>query len=130
MNGFRKKMLKEGGNLSWCAPYSSSDGRIQFALNEGEIVSLKLDGKDVDSDVPQIPFAHNATYSETLLEKVARILNSNYDDYEGWDNTHIILEARGTSLKECDCCDCPWFDVCDAMDNPDKWGDPDYPDDP
>lgn len=101
MNAFRKKMMDEGGNLSWCKPYVSENQRIKFSVNEGAIASLKIDGVEVDATAENV-------------KKAAQIANSAYDAYDGWDDTHILVEAA----SEQDCCDCPWFDVCEAMDDP------------
>ena len=57
-------------------------------------------------------------------------MNRYYDDYKGWNDEHIILDS---DLRECACCDCPWFGVCAAMDNPPDWEEyeraDEYPDD-
>lgn len=121
LNGYRKKMKAEGGNLGWCKPYISDDGKNAIAVNEGIIESMILDGEEITFDKVRDP---------DVLERFARAVNSDFDEYEGWGMLHIILDG---DLQECDCCDCPWFSVCDAMDNPDDWeefGQADlYPDD-
>ena len=106
LNGYRKMMIEQGGNLGWCKPISYNDGGVILALNEGQIVGLQMDGADLDK-------IDNAT-----LETVARRVNPDYADYSGWSLQHIILDANGEELP---CCRCPWFGVCDAMDDPDGW---------
>lgn len=113
MNGYRKMMIDQGGNLGWCRPYEAENGRVKFAINEGKICSLLIDGEEANVD------------SDTL-QQAARIVSDYYDDYDGYTDTEIIMRGN---IKECACHECPWFDVCAAMDNPDDWADPDYPDD-
>ena len=111
MNGYRKMMVDQGGNLGWCKPYIGK--RVSIALNEGKIVSLMVDGAEID-------------VTEENVKNAAKIANQFYDDYSGWDDSHIIVDG---DTKEATCSQCPWFSVCDAMDNPDDWEDPGYPDD-
>ena len=113
MNGYRKMMIAEGGNLSWCRPFESENGKVWFALNEGSVEGLKIDGEDVDVN------------AETL-HRAAVMANDEYDEYEGYSDTEILLDSPAS---ECDCCDCPWFAMCAAMDNPCGWENPDFPDD-
>lgn len=116
MNGYRKMMMDNGGNLGWCKPYISEDGKNAISLTDGKITGMMIDGVDMNS-----PFD---------LAKFARAVNPSYDDYEGWDDLHIALDGN---VCEESCADCPWFGICDAMNNPDDWEDtPDaeeYPDD-
>lgn len=127
MNGYRKMMLDKGGNLYWCAPYQSKDGSIKFSLCEGKINGLQIDGEKVESDTDVLSPEY---YSDALLEKVARKMNVYYEEYSGWDNTHIIMDAA-ESIR--DCADCPYFNDCEAMENPDTWDEmpesKEYPDD-
>lgn len=98
MKQYEKMMPNE--NLSWCRPMVSRDGRVTLAVNEGAIVGLMLDGKELQ-------------ISEEEIARVARIVNESYDNYSGWNNTHILLDG---DLTELGCSSCPWRDVCDAMD--------------
>ena len=118
MNAYRKMMCAEGGNLSWCRPYISDDGKNAIAVYEGEICGMVFNGVDVDSTEMDKP--------ETV-KAFARTVNDSYEDYSGWDDVHIALD--GGVLKERSCCDCPWFDICEAMDNPDDWESDEYKDD-
>lgn len=113
MNGYRKKMIENGENLGWCKPLSFLDGKVILAVNEGEVVGLRIDGTDVKINAESV-------------HRVAEMVNPCYDLYSGWDDMHIIAEAPH---KELGCCDCPWFGICDAMENPDDWEDENYPDD-
>ena len=116
MNGYRKMMMDNGGNLGWCKPYISEDGKSAISLTDGKISGMMLGGVKMDTD---FDFA-----------KFARAVNPDYDDYDGWDDLHIALDG---GIREGACCDCPWFGICEAMDNPDGWDDSTdadaYPDD-
>lgn len=113
MNGYRKMMMDNGENLCWCKPLSYQDGKVILAVNEGEIVGLRIDGTDVKINADSV-------------RRVAKMVNPDYDLYDGWDEMHIIQEAPHEELG---CCNCPWFGICDAMDNPDGWENEAYPDD-
>lgn len=91
-------MEEEGGNIGWCSPHFS--GRVVCAAAEHHLAGLQIDGEDVEPTVENI-------------WRAARIVNEDADEYRGWDARHVLLEG----LKEGDCRDCPWFGVCDAMDN-------------
>lgn len=108
MNGYRKYMIDMGGNLGWCKPYWSKGGAVAIAVNEGEVVGAVIDGKDIP--------AKDLDSADTV-RRIARLVNPYYDDYSGWDDMHIAVEV----MREGNCCDCPWFGICDAMDNPDGW---------
>lgn len=99
MNERRKMMIESGKNLSWCKPYTTENGRVSFAICEGKICGLRIDGLDhpAESDIPM----------------AARIANSDYDLYDGWSATHVLIDCS----KELGCCECPWFDTCEAMDD-------------
>ena len=116
MNGYRRMMIDNGENLGWCIPYISSDGKHAIAVNEGKVCGMILDGVDLDTKFD--------------VNRFARVVNQHYSNYDGWDDLHIALEG-GVSAESCS--NCPWFGICDAMDNPDGWEDSpdskDYPDD-
>lgn len=98
---FREMMQEEGGNLSWCRPYSFPGGNA-LAVNEGKVVGMILRGEDL-------------TYREPSdhMDAFAREVNPDYSTYQGWSDLHIALDGDG--VRECDCRDCPWFSTCDAM---------------
>lgn len=98
-----RDMMQEGDeNLGWCNPLSWEDGKVVLAVNEGTIASIQIDGEDV----PTTP---------ENIKAVAQRINDMYDAYSGWDDTHIILDCEAEA-EELPCRLCPWFDVCDAMD--------------
>lgn len=116
MNGYRKMMIYSQENLGWCKPYISEDGKNAITVNEGAVNGMMIDGADMDLDFD--------------IAKFARAVNPDYDDYDGWDDLHIALDG---DVHEQSCARCPWFDICEAMDNPDGWEDTpqagQYPDD-
>lgn len=115
MNGYRKMMMDCSENLGWCAPYIGK--RVSIAIHEGEVAGLMIDGTEVEQ-------------THENINKAAKIANPDYSEYAGWDDVHILLDGE---VKESPCHMCPWFGVCDAMDNPDDWEDTadslEYPDD-
>lgn len=96
----RDFMRENDENLGWCAAYRLLDGRIYAAVNGGNICGLIIDGVDV-------------VCTEENIRRAAMMVNDCYADYKGWDKTHFLLEAVE---KELPCRMCPWFGVCDAMD--------------
>lgn len=97
---YREMMQENGENLGWCKPLSFLNGRVFVTQAEGSITAMRLDGEDI----PVTP---------ENLTLVAKLVEPCYDDFDGWDDTHIIMQSDS---KELSCCNCPWFDVCDAMD--------------
>lgn len=100
--------MSHGENLDWCRPYISDDERIAVAVNEGEIINIQVDGRDIEWDEKR---KFSFGYSENLLHRLAQEINPNYDLYKGYTDTHIILDT----LEERGCAECPWRDECDAM---------------
>lgn len=99
---YRERMIKNGGNLSWCVPYrvtTKGGDVIIIAENEGNIVGCQINGRDVDG---------------MTWERIARMVNPDYDLYSGWEDRHIAHDD--VPWEELECRSCPWFDVCDAMD--------------
>lgn len=111
INDCRKKMLDSNGSLDWCQCFDiGQEKRVQIVANdEGMITSLAIDGKYV---LPEV-FYGAGTYTETTLEKVAKMVNPYFEEYQGYTATEIILDAKN---RERPCCNCPWFYICDAMD--------------
>lgn len=98
---YRDMMIENQENLGWCKPLSFLGGRVVIALNESQVVCASVDGKTL----PECP--------ETT-RTVAKLVNPEYSDYINCSDTDIILDA---AHKELPCCKCPWFNVCDAMDD-------------
>lgn len=97
---YREMMTENNENLSWCAPYSLLGGRIVIAATDGKISSMQIDGTDVP-------------VSGETIRRAAEMANECYESYQGWSDTHILLDANKEELP---CRMCPWFGVCDAMD--------------
>ena len=97
---YREIMMQNDENLSWCKPLFFDSDKVIIAVNETGIVGIQIDGVDTDITPAEI----NA---------VARRVNEEYDEYKGWDDKHIILDA---DYRELPCRLCPWFGICDAMD--------------
>lgn len=92
--------MEHGENLEWCKPISCKDGKVIFAQNEGRIVSIQIDGEDVDATPENIT-------------RAARIVSANYhDESEDYNDAEIIVN-NGTEIG---CAACPWRDVCEAME--------------
>lgn len=101
---YRDMMRESNENLGWCRPESYLDGRVILAINEGTVAGIVIDG------------AEQTTTPENI-RRVAKMVNDNYDLYEGWDDVHIIQDVDHEELP---CRLCPWFDDCDAMDEEDE----------
>ena len=99
----RDYMKRCGGNLGWCKPYFSEDENVVLAVNEGKPCGVMIDREDIRPEYVDKP--------ETI-HRVAVRVNAYHEDYVGWDDLHVALDV----MKEGDCCDCPWFGICDAMD--------------
>lgn len=97
---YRDMMRESNENLGWCRPESYLDGRVILAINEGTVAGISIDGQAL-STTPE------------NIRRVAKMVNADYDDYEGWDDVHIIQESAHEELP---CRLCPWFGDCDAMD--------------
>ena len=102
MNKVREKMIESGQNLEWCKPMKHESEDINLCVKEGEVIGILECGNEI------LPVT-----SEKITE-LAKRLNSDYDLYEGWDDTHILLDS---GFEEMGCKDCPWFDTCEAMDD-------------
>lgn len=100
MKTCRDTMRESNENLEWCRPESYLNGRVILAINEGRVDGINIDGQDLDTTPDNI-------------RKVAQMVNDEYDLYEGQPDTQIIQDAEH---KELPCCLCPWFEVCQAMD--------------
>lgn len=110
INERRKKMFNSNENLGWCKCLNvGREKRVQVVVANDEIISLAIDGKYVLQEV----LYGAGTYTETTLEKVAKIVNTYFEDYKGYTATEIILDAEH---KEEPCCNCPWFYVCAVLD--------------
>lgn len=93
----------ESMNLGWCKPYVSADGSHVLILHDGEVESIFS---------PAVrAYRWNGSLTDEVMAAFAREVNPYYDDYQGWTDLHIALEA----MQETGCWHCPWRDDCDAM---------------
>lgn len=99
---YRDMMKRNNENFGWCKPLSWEGGKVIIAINEGTVSGIRVDG----ADVPTTP---------ENIKSVAQRLNDCYGDYAGWSDAHIILDCADDA-EELPCRCCPWFRVCDAMD--------------
>lgn len=97
---YREMMNENTENLSWCKPLSYLGGRVIIAVANGEIAGIRIDGED-------------KPVTAANIKAVSEMVAEGYADYQGWDDTHIILDSDSRELP---CRECPWFGVCDAMD--------------
>jgi hypothetical protein len=96
--------LRDGGNLGWCVPYWSNNGKVCIVENETDILSIAVDGEEVsltDGITPEI------------IKKLAEAVGATQDleEYEYTDPMDAIREH----CYEAGCRDCPHFDDCEAM---------------
>lgn len=94
-------------DLDWCRCYhgTAPDGTECYAVVcEGKIVSAMIGGD------PQDPPIDNATADD--VARLARTVNPDYIQYQGWDDQHIALEAMP---DRCGCANCPWRNDCEVM---------------
>lgn len=111
MKKVRDTMLAEGGNIGLCYPVSLLNDRIVVAFNQGDFASMMIDGEDVDLTPENFGRALKLLYPEF------------YREYE-MENEERELWTAVCSGPEGECRDCPWFRLCDAMDEDDeasKW---------
>ena len=87
-----------GENMSWCRPYKDAHGNY-LIVNDNRDIAIYNGG--VVSTNP----------TETELEKFAKIVNVDYDDYNGYDAMEIALDT----MSETGCWDCPLKFECEVM---------------
>lgn len=87
-----------GENMSWCRPYRDANGN-GMTVNEGCVIAIYMDG------------VASANPTGTELEKFARTVNPDYDDYNGYDAMEIALDV----MSETGCAECPWKYECEAL---------------
>ena len=106
------------GNLVWCKPYITEDGKIAYIMANGYYQDAKINGKTYSADNRD-----KAAY-DAFCERLARALFDNechdggasFDDFSGYCAESLVNIDQ--TAHECDCSDCPWFKECEAMDEP------------
>jgi hypothetical protein len=103
-----RDIMESGENLSWCKPMTLTyrEREATVAVNEGDVVGLLLDGKDV----------RKHDLFNRLVEYLGIKGASSISDLFNytWDNDEVDSAEMG-------CSDCPWFKTCEAMDE--QYGD-------
>ena len=90
-------------NMSWCRPFTDDSEEYFLIQHDGEIESAKTpDG---------IFYRYNGTLTPDVLESIAKAVNTYHDDYHGWTDEHIALEA----MHELGCVNCPFRHECEAI---------------
>lgn len=97
---YREMMSGTEKTLGWCEAISLLGGKVIVAKNDGRIHSIQINGKDV-------------ICNQDTIKTAARLVNDCYDLYSGRSDTYILMDAEHEHLP---CCECPWFGVCEAMD--------------
>ncbi len=98
---YREMMIGTEETIEWCEALSFLAGKVIVAMtNGGAVESIQIDGKDV-------------ICSQDNITRAAKLANECYDLYSGRSDAFILLDADHEKLP---CCECPWFDVCTAMD--------------
>ena len=92
-------MMWEGENLSWCYPITDGCGNWAVICDD-QIVSLcNQDGEPVE-------------VTEKDIRKLAMDVCPDYEtESEESTDEEIIMRK----MTETGCTDCPWRDICDAM---------------
>ena len=96
----------EEENISCCRPFTDDSETYYLIQYDGEIESAKT---------PDGTYHRSPVYGQRLdgsvIESIARAVNEQYDNYSGWTDEHIALEA----MHEIGCAHCPFRDECEAM---------------
>ena len=68
---------------------------------------MYVDGKSVECEFK----GYGDLPKPEEITRLAKELNENYDLYQGWSDTHILLDA----LREVGCDNCPFKADCEAV---------------
>ena len=91
-------MSQNGGSRSWCIPYIGKS--VSAVVCEGHLSGLVINGEEQEC-------------TRDNLHAASQLANPDYSDYQVWVDLQILLDG---DVKECSCRECPFFSVCDAMD--------------
>jgi len=96
-------LMESGENIGWCAPYHAVINGIDYweILNTGKIITLKIGDVVIDSPSPE------------QIQQFAMTVNEDYSLYKYYSDREII--AMSLEVHEEGCTDCPFCDLCDAM---------------
>ena len=107
----QRELLESGENLSWCRPYitHSPHGRISgFAMNDGDICGITLDGKNL--------YSKNDEEIKNNMILLAKFVLA--DECPDDINDYTVSDIRDElfdKLDETGCARCPYFNICPAM---------------
>jgi len=95
-------MQEDGGNLSWCKPVKLEYGgkTAIIAQNERDLAGLQIAGKDIHGNLFDALVEY---FGIDEAETLSDLYNYTFDDGD------IVA-------TDMDCCNCPWFETCEAMD--------------
>ena len=106
-------MLVNGGNLGEVCElltYSADGHQAALTYNDyQEITAIRFDGEDAD------PGDDSLTRLDSLVLGAASV-DEMLDD--GWTPMEIFHDEARRKMRTLDCECCPWFGVCDAMNDP------------
>ena len=84
-------------NRDFCIPYQN--GNTIFIYFNGKIVNIQDNGKKI----------YNS--NEDIIKDYAKKLNTDYDLYSGYTDTHILIDA----CEKIDCAACPFLSECEEQ---------------
>ena len=96
----RDYMNEHGGNLEWCKPFCRGNS-IWAVSCEGEIVGV-------------MRYGHNGKFIE--YRPPAGADAKARQEYYSWVLEALVGEGKLANMCEAECWECPWNDVCEAMD--------------
>lgn len=96
--------MENNENLGWCKNYASSSYRVECVITEGDVVSLRIDGQEVNPTSDNLKRAADIAIQDSRLSYAA-------DDFTDESSGAVI----GETCMELGCRACPWRDECDAM---------------
>ena len=90
-------------NMSWCKPYKDKSEKYTLVVHEGEPLSIMSPTTEAHR--------YDGSLNDEMMEQFARAVNPDYNEYSGWSDVQIALDA----MHEVGCASCPWKEDCDAM---------------
>lgn len=107
MNYYRRRMIHDGDTIGLCEPYVSDDGENAYVVDQGRIMGFVIDGVEESVD------------EEEGFHLLAQAVAKNYDDMikDGLDDEDIVMKY----LVGARCCDCPWFEECEYLNEDPEW---------
>ena len=112
MATYRDIYRYEDENMGWCYPLSCLGGRVILAVNELSVSGIQIDGENLDVNIENTVRAVNLVADGWIYGK----------DYTMDDSCRLPFELLREILvhdaaQKLPCRKCPWFEVCDALDD-------------